>query len=150
MALEVDPVIATAVAVQGPPVSLDLPEVLPFEGIKVCRKDLELGEKVELEVLGKSAHLRGADRIKDDLEHVGQAKRNVEIRKSGKSRGMQGMNRMRIGKRTVTGIVHFIPLIHFIPVKISKKTILSASDRCGRTLRSGRSGPATRARSSGY
>ena len=85
MALKVDPVIAAAVAVEGPPIPLDLSEVLPIEGIKICGQDLELREQVELEVLGKSAHLGGTDGIKDDLEHVGQAKRNMEIRKSGKN-----------------------------------------------------------------
>ena len=69
MALEVDPVIAAAVAVEGPPVPLDLPEVLPIQGIKISWQDLELREQIELEVLGKRAHLRGADGIKDDLEH---------------------------------------------------------------------------------
>jgi hypothetical protein len=69
MALEVDPVIAAPIAVEGSPVPLDLPEVLPIQGIKVSGQDLELREQIELEVLGKSAHLRGTDRIKDDLEH---------------------------------------------------------------------------------
>ena len=44
MALKVDPVITAAIAVEGPPIPLDLPEVLPIQGIKIRWQDLELRE----------------------------------------------------------------------------------------------------------
>ena len=52
MALKVDAMVATAVAVQCAPVALDLLEFLPAQGIEVIRQYLKVGKQVELEILG--------------------------------------------------------------------------------------------------
>jgi omega-6 fatty acid desaturase (delta-12 desaturase) len=69
VALEIDPVIAATEAVKRASVALDLTEVRPVQGAEVVRKDLELGEQVELEIFRKGAHFAGADGIENDLEH---------------------------------------------------------------------------------
>ena len=70
--LEVDAVIAAAKAVQGTAVTLDLAEVGSLKGIEIIRQDLKLGQKVELEILGKGTHFRRACGIEDDLKHSDQ------------------------------------------------------------------------------
>ena len=74
VALEVDAVVAATEAVKRAAVPLDSAEIFPVERTKIIGKDLELGEEVELEILGKGAHFRGADGIEDDLEHGKEAK----------------------------------------------------------------------------
>jgi hypothetical protein len=74
VALEVDAMITATEAMKRATVALDPAEILPVEGTEIIGKDLELGEKVELEILGKGAHFRGADGIEDDLEHGKEAK----------------------------------------------------------------------------
>lgn len=69
VALKVDAMIAAAETVQGAAVALDPAEVGSIEGVQILRQDLKLGEQIELEILGKGAHFRGADGIEDDLEH---------------------------------------------------------------------------------
>jgi len=76
MALEVDAVVAAAEAVQGSPVTLDLAEVGPLEGIEIIGQDLKLGQQVELEILGKRTHFRRACGIEDDLKHSGKGSGN--------------------------------------------------------------------------
>ena len=73
MPLKVDPVIAAAVTVQRASIPLDLAEVFPAQGGEIIGKDLELGQQVELEILGKGAHFRSADGIEDDLKHGGKS-----------------------------------------------------------------------------
>jgi hypothetical protein len=71
MPFEINPVIAAAEAVKRAAIALDLAEIRPVEGLEIIRQDLELCEKVELEILGKGAHLGGTDGIENDLEHAG-------------------------------------------------------------------------------
>ena len=73
MPLKVDPVIAAAVTVQRASIPLDLAEVFPAQGGEIIGKDLELGQQVELEILGKGAHFRSTDGIEDDLKHAGKS-----------------------------------------------------------------------------
>jgi hypothetical protein len=72
MTFEVDAVIAATEAVQGAAIALNFAKVASVQGIEIFGKYLELREKVELKILGKSAHFRGADGIEDDLEHGGE------------------------------------------------------------------------------
>lgn len=69
MALEVDAMIARAEAVEGTTIPLDLAELAAGKGVEIFGKNLELREKIELEILGEGAHFGSADRVEDDLEH---------------------------------------------------------------------------------
>jgi uncharacterized heparinase superfamily protein len=70
MALEIDAVIAAAKAVQRASITLNLAEVGSFEEVEIIRQDLELGQQVKLEILGKGAHLSRTCGIKNDLKHA--------------------------------------------------------------------------------
>lgn len=129
MTLKIDAVITAAVSVKGSSVPFDPGKILTVEGFKVGREDLELGKKIELEILGKGTHLGGADGVEDDLEHGGESRENVEVRKTGKSRAM---NRLRIQETALIGTVQFIP---FISVKKPRNPPLTFWDRCGRSRR---------------
>jgi len=70
MTLEIDPMITASKTVKGPSITLNFSKTLSLERIQIFGKDLKLGEQVELQMLRKSTHLRGAGWVKNDLEHV--------------------------------------------------------------------------------
>jgi len=76
MPFEINPVIAAAEAVKRAAIALDLAEARSIQGVEIVWKNLKLGEKIELEILRKGAHLAGADGIENDLEHDSKIRGN--------------------------------------------------------------------------
>lgn len=72
VALEINPVVPSPVAVERSTIARDAAEFLALQRVEVARQEMKLRQKIELQILRQRGHFAGTDGVEYHLKHNAQ------------------------------------------------------------------------------